>query len=97
MSDRPAIGICASLTEASWGPWSQWAVLLPLDYVAAIGLQDSQAAGDEASAQLGDFLPERVCAELVRQGVPVRGLATVRPSLEELFVGLTGEGFDVGA
>jgi ABC-2 type transport system ATP-binding protein len=59
------------------------------------GLQDAQSAGDEASAQLGDFLPERVCAELVHQGVPVRGLGTVRPSLEELFVGLTGEGFDV--
>jgi ABC-2 type transport system ATP-binding protein len=31
----------------------------------------------------------------VHAGVPVRGLATVRPSLEDLFVGLTGEGFDV--
>ena len=28
-------------------------------------------------------------------GVPVAGLDTPRPSLEELFVGLTGEGFDV--
>jgi ABC-2 type transport system ATP-binding protein len=63
--------------------------------LAKIGLQDTQTADDEASAQLGDFLPERVCAELVHKGVPVRGLGTVRPSLEDLFVGLTGEGFDV--
>jgi ABC-2 type transport system ATP-binding protein len=63
--------------------------------LAALGLRDPQVAADEVSAQLGDFLPERVCAELVHKGVPVRALATVRPSLEELFVGLTGEGFDV--
>jgi ABC-2 type transport system ATP-binding protein len=60
-----------------------------------IGLADTRVAGAEVSAQLGDFLPERLCAELVHAGVPVRGLATVRPSLEELFVALTGEGFDV--
>ncbi len=60
-----------------------------------LGLADAQVAEDEVSAQLGDFAPERLCAELVHAGVPVRGLATVRPSLEDLFVGLTGEGFDV--
>jgi ABC-2 type transport system ATP-binding protein len=60
-----------------------------------IGLADARVAEAEVSAQLGDFLPERLCAELVHAGVPVRGLATVRPSLEDLFVGLTGEGFDV--
>jgi ABC-2 type transport system ATP-binding protein len=60
-----------------------------------IGLADTRVAEAEVSAQLGDFLPERLCAELVHAGVPVRGLAAVRPSLEELFVALTGEGFDV--
>jgi ABC-2 type transport system ATP-binding protein len=60
-----------------------------------LGLADTQVAEAEVSAQLGDFAPERLCAELVHAGVPVRGLATVRPSLEDLFVGLTGEGFDV--
>jgi ABC-2 type transport system ATP-binding protein len=29
--------------------------------------------------------------------VAVRGFGVVRPTLEEVFVGLTGEGFDVGA
>ena len=33
---RPAIGICAGLTDASWGVWSQRAVLLPFAYVTAI-------------------------------------------------------------
>jgi ABC-2 type transport system ATP-binding protein len=49
----------------------------------------------EASAMLGDAVPERICAELVQAGVGVRGFAVTSPSLEDLFVGLTGEGFDV--
>jgi ABC-2 type transport system ATP-binding protein len=49
----------------------------------------------EASAVLGDATPERICAELVQAGVGVRGFAVTSPSLEDLFVGLTGEGFDV--
>jgi ABC-2 type transport system ATP-binding protein len=31
----------------------------------------------------------------VQAGIGVRGFAVVSPSLEDLFVGLTGEGFDV--
>ena len=65
------------------------------EVLGKVGLADTRVTGAEVSAQLGDFLPERLCAELVHAGVPVRGLATVRPSLEDLFVGLTGEGFDV--
>ncbi len=38
---------------------------------------------------------EQCCRELVLAGIGVRGLATERPSLEDFFVGLTGEGFDV--
>ena len=52
-------------------------------------------AGNEVSAQLAGQQPERICAELVAAGVGVRGLGVVTPSLEELFVGLTGEGFDI--
>jgi len=63
--------------------------------LAGIGLTDAQAGIDEASAALGDAEPERVCAGLVRAGVGVRGFAVASPSLEDLFVGLTGEGFDV--
>jgi ABC-2 type transport system ATP-binding protein len=60
-----------------------------------LGLADP-VAGDEAiTAELGDAPPERVTAELVHAGVAVRGLTVESPSLEDLFVGLTGEGFDV--
>ena len=63
--------------------------------LAKLGLADVQATGSEVSAELGAELPEAVCAELVHAGVPVAGLATPRPSLEDRFVELTGEGFDV--
>jgi len=65
------------------------------EVLAKLGLADVAAADGEASAQLGDSKPEHVCRELVLAGVPVAGLDTPRPSLEDLFVGLTGEGFDV--
>ena len=63
--------------------------------LAAFGLAGAQAGVAEASAALGGAAPERVCAELVNRGIGVRGFAVAAPSLEELFVGLTGEGFDV--
>ena len=63
--------------------------------LAALDLADPQAASGEASAVLGDASPEQVCAELVQAGIGVRGFAVTSPSLEDLFVGLTGEGFDV--
>ncbi|MBO0694355.1 MAG: ABC transporter ATP-binding protein [Acidimicrobiaceae bacterium] len=47
------------------------------------------------SGRLGATTPEDCCRELVMAGVAVRGLAVERPSLEDLFVSLTGEGFDV--
>jgi ABC-2 type transport system ATP-binding protein len=60
-----------------------------------LGLADLQVSGHEVSAQFGDDLPERICTELVKAGVAVRDLGVVTPSLEDLFVRLTGEGFDV--
>ena len=65
--------------------------------LAGLGLADAQAGPAEASAMLGDAAPEQVCAELVQAGIGVRGFAVTSPSLEDLFVGLTGEGFDVSA
>ena len=63
--------------------------------LTALGLADAQGSEAEASAILGDASPEKVCAELVQAGIGVRGFAVTSPSLEDLFVGLTGEGFDV--
>jgi ABC-2 type transport system ATP-binding protein len=54
-------------------------------------------ARDDSSvlATLGAEQPEDVLAQLVRAGVPVRAFAIEQASLEERFVRLTGEGFDV--
>jgi ABC-2 type transport system ATP-binding protein len=60
-----------------------------------LGLADPEPGQDVISAELGAAEPERICAELVHAGVGVRGLSVESPSLEDLFVGLTGEGFDV--
>jgi ABC-2 type transport system ATP-binding protein len=53
------------------------------------------AAGHEVTAQLAGHRPEHLCAELVAARVGVRGFGVAVPTLEDLFVALTGEGFDV--
>ena len=63
--------------------------------LADLGLAGIQQAGREVSADLGAVLPEQVCERLVHAGVPVAGLETPGRSLEDEFVQLTGEGFDV--
>jgi len=63
--------------------------------LGTLGLADIRPAAGEVSALLADHAPEMICRELVLAGVGVAGLATPKPNLEELFVGLTGEGFDV--
>ncbi|MCK2215988.1 ABC transporter ATP-binding protein [Actinomadura sp. ATCC 31491] len=63
--------------------------------LGTLGLAAVRAEGDEVTAELGAARPETINAALVGQEVAVRGLAVVRPSLEDVFVGLTGEGFDV--
>jgi ABC-2 type transport system ATP-binding protein len=60
-----------------------------------LGMSEVAAATEAATALLGRAAPEVVVAELVHRGVPVRGFAVVAPDLEETFVSLTGEGFDV--
>ncbi|HTR93867.1 MAG TPA: ABC transporter ATP-binding protein [Trebonia sp.] len=62
---------------------------------AKLGLADPVLAEELITAELGDTQPERITAELVHAGVGVRALTVESPSLEDLFVGLTGEGFDV--
>ncbi len=68
---------------------------LAAEVLAGLGLADIAVAGREVTAQLGEQAPETVCARLVHAGVPVAGLDTPHASLEDLFVELTGEGFDV--
>jgi ABC-type multidrug transport system ATPase subunit len=63
--------------------------------VGALGLAEAERDGQTVTALLGAVAPEKVVAALVGDGVPVRGFAVRAADLEEMFVGLTGEGFDV--
>ena len=60
-----------------------------------IGLTSVRTDGEEVTAALGAVEPEAVVAALVRGGVPVRGFRVLTADLEEMFVELTGQGFDV--
>jgi ABC-2 type transport system ATP-binding protein len=68
---------------------------LAVKVLADLGLTGIREAGREVSADLGTLQPEFVCERLVLAGVPVAGLETPRRSLEDEFVELTGEGFNV--
>ncbi|MGH3300200.1 MAG: ABC transporter ATP-binding protein [Streptosporangiaceae bacterium] len=63
--------------------------------LVGLGLAGVAQDGGEVTAELGDMLPEVINERLVRAGVPVAGLETPQRSLEDEFVELTGEGFDV--
>ena len=65
--------------------------------LAELGLADVQTTDTGASAELGGQQPEKINADLVHAGVPVAGLDTPQPTLEQRFVELTGEGFDVSS
>ena len=63
--------------------------------LTGLGVTEVEAAADAVTGLPGDVAPEKIVAALVHDGVPVRGFALVAPDLEEMFVSLTGEGFDV--
>jgi len=65
------------------------------DVLRSLGLADVAVAVDHCTAPLGELPSERVTAALVHAGVGVRELVVERPDLEDVFVSLTGEGFDV--
>jgi len=61
-----------------------------------LGMDAERTGADELDAMLGpDIAVEAVTAALVAEGIRVRGIAVTGASLEERFVELTGEGFDV--
>jgi ABC-type multidrug transport system ATPase subunit len=64
--------------------------------LARLGLAPDDVLGEVVSAELtAGTAAEDVTAALVRADVRVRGLAVEGATLEERFVALTGEGFDV--
>ncbi|MDI2033817.1 ABC transporter ATP-binding protein [Paenarthrobacter nitroguajacolicus] len=69
-------------------------VLSRLGLVPETGVAQREA-GTLAGAGLNGVAPEAIVAALVAEGVRVRGFTVENASLEERFVSLTGEGFDV--
>jgi len=65
------------------------------EVLLGLGLARPARVPTGVTAELGDVDAEEVTRALVRAGVGVRGLAVRRPTLEDVFVSLTGEGFDV--
>ena len=60
-----------------------------------LGLSDIRIGPRHVTGVLGDVAVEKVVPNLVNDNVPVLGFAVLQPSLEDVFVALTGEGFDV--
>ncbi|EWT01249.1 multidrug ABC transporter ATP-binding protein [Intrasporangium oryzae NRRL B-24470] len=69
---------------------------LGLADVEAVALAGGLDGAFEVRADPGTRPPEEIVAALVGGGVGVRSFTVSIPSLEDLFVSLTGEGFDVG-
>ena len=69
-------------------------VTLAADVLARHGL-DPRIGEHHVVANLDGRTPEELCRQLVLADVGVAGFTIQRASLEDLFVGLTGEGFDV--
>ncbi|MET0932185.1 MAG: ABC transporter ATP-binding protein [Mycetocola sp.] len=95
-----------SLHELRGAGESQLRVRTPDADAAAVvltrfGLSPSRATNTDSSGEVTAFLPvdsldaDRIVPALVSAGVRVRGFTVEEPSLEDRFVALTGEGFDV--
>jgi ABC-2 type transport system ATP-binding protein len=83
-------GLRARLTVTTPDPAEAARVL------AAEGGLDVQVEGQRVDCEAReDLAPDVVCAALVAAGVRVLAFGVERPSLEDAFVALTGEGFDV--
>jgi ABC-2 type transport system ATP-binding protein len=63
--------------------------------LAELGLTGIRSTPTHVVAHLGDVAPEKIVAACVHAGIGVSGFRVERPSLEDVFVSLTGEGFDV--
>jgi ABC-2 type transport system ATP-binding protein len=63
--------------------------------LVGLGLADVDVHPPGASAVLGAVEPSTIVTALVHADVPVDGFRVSGSDLEELFVSLTGEGFDV--
>jgi ABC-2 type transport system ATP-binding protein len=65
------------------------------DVLRRAGTGEPEIGERSVVADLAATASEDLTEALVKAGVPVRQLVVEKPDLEEMFVGLTGEGFDV--
>lgn len=63
--------------------------------MTGLGLEQVAVEGPVVTATLGAVPPAKVSAALVHAGVELVGFEVRTPNLEQVFVELTGEGFDV--
>ncbi len=88
-----------AITELRAGQGSARVVTPDVDVAAGVlaelGGGEIARSADGLTADLGELAPEHVVAALVHAGVRVRGFRAEAMSLEDWFVDLTGEGFDV--
>lgn len=66
-----------------------------LAVLGGLGVTDAVRTAEGVTGSLGDLAPERIVRHLVEADVSVAEFVQVAPALEDLFVQLTGEGFDV--
>jgi ABC-type multidrug transport system ATPase subunit len=88
-------GSATSVVVTTPDPERAREVLTRLGVEGVTVTDDPGGESAKVTAQLGDRQPEDVNRLLVQEGVRVAGLSLLRPTLEDLFVSLTGEGFDV--
>ncbi|QGF22960.1 ATP-binding cassette domain-containing protein [Raineyella fluvialis] len=66
-----------------------------VEVLVGLGATDVHRDGETVTARADGLVPETVVAALVGGGVGVREFGVRTASLEDVFIGLTGEGFDV--
>jgi ABC-2 type transport system ATP-binding protein len=60
-----------------------------------LGLREVRTTAHGAVGRLGDVAPEKIVTACVHAGLSVTRFVVDAPTLEDVFVRLTGEGFDV--
>ena len=66
-----------------------------VEVLARLGLDVPARQADVVRAPMGGLAPEELSKALVEAGVRLRGFGVERPDLEDVYVELTGSGFDV--
>ncbi len=93
-----AFGVLARLgmTPLAGGPETDGEVVTATMAATAGGTTSAEAGAVVSGAEMPRAVaPEQIVARLVEAGVRVRGFSVERESLEDRFLSLTGEGFDV--